>query len=97
MFDKLINKIGTDKLLHFAFGAVISFAVTNIVMLQEGAIGTGNLWFAVIGVLVSLFFGCLKEFIFDSEADMKDLAATVIGGAVPFVVNAVGVLFYILS
>lgn len=97
MLEKLINKIGTDKLLHFSFGAVISFIITNVIMLQEGTIGIDNIWIAVIGIIVAMVLGCIKEFIIDSESDKKDILATFIGSTIPFMTNAVGILFYTLS
>lgn len=97
MFDKLINKIGVDKVLHFCVGAVISFCFTNVVMLQEGTIGVDNLWVAIIGIIVTMILECMKEFIIDGNPDKKDILATFLGSVLVFVVNAIGILFYILS
>lgn len=97
MLDKLINKIGVDKILHFCIGAIISFCFTNVVMLQEGTIGIDNLWVAVIGIIVAMIFECMKEFIIDNNPNKKDILATFLGSVLVFVVNAIGILFYILS
>lgn len=97
MLDKFINKIGVDKILHFCVGAVISFCFSNVVMLQEGTIGINNIWVAVIGIIVTMILECIKEFIIDDNPDKKDIFATFLGSLIPFVVNAIGILFYIGS
>ena len=97
MLDKFINKVGVDKILHFCVGAVISFCFSNIVMLQEGTIGINNIWIAVIGIIVTMILECIKEFIIDDNPDKKDIFATFLGSLIPFVVNAIGILFYIGS
>lgn len=97
MLDKFINKVGVDKILHFCIGAVISFCFSNVVMLQEGIIGIDNIWVAIIGIIVTMIFEYIKEFIIDSSPDKKDILATFLGSLIPFVVNAIGILFYIVS
>ena len=97
MLDKFINKVGVDKILHFCIGAVISFCFSNVVMLQEEIIGIDNIWVAIIGIIVTMIFECIKEFIIDSSPDKKDILATFLGSLIPFVVNAIGILFYIVS
>ena len=76
--NRLIDKIGVDKLLHFAFGGWIAskFMETGIPIV------------GVSGILFIAFIGIVKEYIFDREsggADWKDIAATMIGGLVEFV------------
>ena len=95
--DKILNYFGTDKVLHFLVGAVISFVFTNICMIQEGLSGISCVVFGVIGLAVAAFAGLVKELIIDSTFDWKDLAATVLGGLLPVIANAVGALFYALS
>lgn len=97
MLEKFVNKFGYDKLLHFAFGAIISFVFTNVMILQEGVAGISNIWAAIAGIVVTMILECIKEFIIDGNPDKKDILATFIGSVVPFVVNAIGVLFYIAS
>ena len=97
MLNKFINKIGVDKILHFCVGAVISFCFSNVVMLQEGTIGINNIWISVIGIIVTMILECIKEFIIDDNPDKKDILATFLGSLIPFVVNAIGILFYIAS
>lgn len=95
--DEILNKIGTDKVLHFLVGAVIAFSVSNMMMLQEGTVGTDNLWVAIGGIVVAMIFEFFKEFIIDSKPDWKDILATFLGGAFVFVVNAFGILLNVLS
>lgn len=75
--NKIIEKIGVDKMLHFAFGGWIAskFMETGIPIV------------GVSGILFIAFIGIVKEYIFDKEsgADWKDIAATMIGGLVEFV------------
>lgn len=75
--NRLIDKIGVDKLLHFAFGGWIAskFMETGIPIV------------GVSGILFIAFIGIVKEYIFDKEsgAGWKDIAATMIGGLVEFV------------
>lgn len=37
--DKLINKIGVDKIMHFLVGAFIAFTINTLAILQEGCAG----------------------------------------------------------
>lgn len=75
--NRLIDKIGVDKLLHFAFGGWIAskFMETGIPIV------------GVSGILFIAFIGIVKEYISDKEsgADWKDIAATMIGCLVEFV------------
>lgn len=97
MLNKFINKVGVDKILHFCVGAVISFCFSNIAMLQEGTIGIDNIWIAIIGIIVTMILECIKEFIIDGNPDKKDILATFLGSVLVFVVNVIGILFYIWS
>ena len=76
MLEKLVNKFGYDKLLHFAFGAVISFVFTNVIMLQDGITGVSNIWVAIAGIVITMILECIKEFIIDATPDKKDILAT---------------------
>ena len=66
-------------------------------MLREGIVGVDNIWFAIIGVIAAMIFEFIKEFIIDSVPDKKDILATFLGSAFVFIVNVIGVLFYIWS
>lgn len=97
MFEKLIAKFGVDKLLHFFAGAVVTFVISNVLILQEGTAGVDNLWFPIAGIIATMVLETMKEFIIDTTPDKKDMLATFLGSLVPFVVNAIGILFYVLS
>ena len=95
--DNFINKIRIDKVLHFCIGAIIAFCISNVFMLQEGIVGVNNIWFSIIGIIAAMIFEFIKEFILDSTPDKKDILATFLGSAFVFIVNVIGVLFYIWS
>ena len=95
--DNFINKIGIDKVLHFCIGAIIAFCVSNVFMLKEGIVGVDNIWFSIIGIIASMIFEFIKEFILDSIPNKKDIIATFLGSTFVFIVNVIGVLFYIWS
>ena len=64
--------IPTDKILHFAVGALISLGVTAVAG-------------PVAGVCAALLIGCAKEWIWDAwmkrgDFDGLDALATVLGG-----------------
>ena len=66
--DKLVEKFGADKLLHFLLGWVI--------------VSLGSP-FGYIGIVISIFIACLlsaiKEFELDAVKDMKDMIAGILG------------------
>lgn len=95
--DNFINKIGIDKILHFCVGAIIAFCVSNVFMLREGIVGVNNIWFTIIGIIATMIFEFIKEFILDSVPDKKDIIATFLGSVFVFIVNVIGILFYIWS
>lgn len=98
MLNKFINKIGIDKILHFCIGAIISFCISNVIMLQEGItnININILSFVIFGVIFASFFGVIKEII-DGKIDKYDIIATISGSLLPFIVNGIGIVFYIMS
>lgn len=96
-FNELITKIGQDKILHFLIGSLITAIMTLIVGLQEPEIGWSTMGAPVIGLVVTAFFGFVKEKIIDTEFSVKDLIATVLGSVPIFLATFLGVLFHILS
>lgn len=71
--NKLIKKIGTDKLLHFFAGVIV------------GLLGL-HFFGSVIGILApAIFIGTLKEtydfFTKKGTPELLDVIATVVGGA----------------
>lgn len=96
-FDELVSKIGQDKILHFLVGSLITAFMTLVIGLQEPEIGWSTMSAPVIGLVVTAFFGFVKEKIVDTEFDVKDLIATVLGSVPIFLATFLGVLFHILS
>lgn len=69
--DEFINKIGTDKVLHFLVGAWIISLLSPIG------------WGAVtVGIVLVLFASVIKEVFLDDEIDVWDIVAGVAGSAV---------------
>lgn len=97
MIDKLVNFFGTDKVLHFLAGAVIAFVFTNVLMIQEGSVGVSCIVCGFIGIIVAAFAALVKDLIIDSSFDWKDFVATLTGGVLPVLVNAIGAMFNALS
>lgn len=66
--DKLVEKFGADKLLHFLLGWVIV------------SIGSP---FDYVGIVIATVIACLlsaiKEFKLDAVKDMKDMIAGILG------------------
>ena len=66
--NKLVEKFGADKLLHFLLGWVIVSMGSPF-----GYIGI------VIGTILACVLSVIKEFKLDAVKDMKDLIASVLG------------------
>ena len=80
-----MNSLPTDKILHFAVGALIGLAATVILN-------------PVAGVTAALLAGCAKEWVWDAwmkrgEFDPWDAFATAIGGLTVSVLYAAAQLF----
>ena len=72
--NKIIGKVGVDKVLHFAFGGWIGAKFNE----------TGIVLAAVIGILFVYFVSIVKERL-DSKFDWKDIAAAMLGCLVELV------------
>ena len=97
MFDKFVNKYGYDKLLHFAFGAVICFIITNIINIQDSVVSFNTIWATLVAIVITMGLEYIKEYTIDKEPNKKDIIATFIGACVPFITNLIGILFYVTS
>ena len=69
--NKLVEKFGADKLLHFLLGWVIVSIGSPF-----GYIGI------VIGIILACFLSVIKEFKLDTVKDMKDLIAGCLGAVI---------------
>ena len=74
MINKIIGKVGVDKVLHFAFGGWIGAKFNE----------TGIVLAAVIGILFVCFISIVKERL-DSKYDWKDIAAAMMGALLELV------------
>jgi hypothetical protein len=72
--NKIIGKVGVDKVLHFAFGGWITAKFCE----------SGILLLAVIGILFCGIASIIKERL-DEKFDWKDIAAAMLGGVVELV------------
>lgn len=68
--NKIVEKFGADKLLHF----LVAWMIVSIVAPFGGWISSG----VMLIVIILAFF---KETIFDGSYDAKDLLASAIGAA----------------
>lgn len=72
--DKLVEKFGNDKLLHFSIGGWITSLLSPLGML-----------YTVGAALSIIILNIIKEYIFDTKVDWKDITATAIGGGLSIV------------
>lgn len=72
--NRIIDKIGVDKMLHFAFGGWITAKFCE----------SGILLLAVIGILFCGIISIIKERL-DEKSDWKDIAAAMLGGLLELV------------
>lgn len=97
--NKLINKIGLDKIAHFALGGLMCALISLVVILQD--IYFLKPWQVIlmptIGTIVTLFVSLLKEYFIDSKVDWKDIYAALIGCSTVYIAVAIGVLFNVMS
>ncbi|WP_308502682.1 hypothetical protein [uncultured Alistipes sp.] len=84
--DKIVgwlNKIGADKYKHFALGAVIAAIVLLI-----GALFIPK-WAALVAAVAVVAIAAVVKEKIDATADLRDIVATLGGGAVvwlPFLI-----------
>jgi len=72
--DKIFEKVGVDKVLHFVVGGWITAKFCE----------SGSFIAAVIGILFVCFISIVKERL-DSKYDWKDIAAAMLGCLVELV------------
>lgn len=81
--DKLVNKFGYDKLLHFFIAAWLVSECKAFGIIA-----------AFFGWIVVIILSAVKEHFFDDEPEPMDACAAAYGGFVPL---AIGVLQMILA
>lgn len=95
--NKVVNKLGIDKVLHFLCGAVIAFVFNIIIIIvQEAAMTTAKYFITtIIGVIAAIVIGLVKEFI-DTKFDIKDFLVTAFGGVFTYMIFVLAILIQIL-
>lgn len=81
LIDDLLDKFGTDKILHFLGG----YAITSTFMV--GGIVSG-----LFGVIITAILSYAKEYFFDDEADKQDIYAALIGSGISLVFGVLAIL-----
>lgn len=92
-FNKLITKIGVDKLLHFSVGGFIVALYTIVTALQESVITSSILLNPFAGLVLVALLSTYKELVLDETPDWKDIVASVLGAVPVFIAVALGLLF----
>lgn len=82
LVDTLINKFGSDKILHFLVGGYLTCLF--------GLFGWVGL---VVGFIVTMFLEFAKEKWLDTVFDKKDFLATFAGSMVTIVIFILSILF----
>lgn len=94
--NRLIEKIGLDKLAHLGIGGLTCACITLVMILQDAEMfRSGNLWRAAVSPLAGTVAVMMFEFF--KEFDWKDFWFTLAGCALVFAATGIGVLFYVLS
>lgn len=97
--NKLIEKIGMDKVAHFGIGGLITAIFTLVFVIQDMGSLIYHPWkmmlYPVIGTVVTTLVSIMKEKLLDSKPDWNDVYAALIGSALIFIANFFGILFFI--
>ena len=98
--NKLIEKIGMDKVAHFGVGGLITALVTIVAIIQDLDILVCEPWramlYPIIGTVVTAFASWAKEMFADASRDWWDVYAALIGSALVFIAAIFGMLIYML-
>lgn len=77
--DKLVEKIGVDKMLHFFVAAWL--------VSECKAYGVAPM---LLGFVAVILFSVVKECVLDKTVDYKDLLCSILGGVFPIILFIVG-------
>lgn len=98
IINKIINKFGNDKVLHFLTGGLICSFITFVVILQEQNLSYIDKIASVLTGTIDVFvLSFIKEVIIDTDFNWKDILASIIGCVPIFIAVCIGVLFNYLS
>ena len=87
--QKLIKKVGMDRIIHFFAGATIALSAT-LILCFVGSISK-VIPYSIIGTNVSVLCGVVKE-ICDSEFNKEDFLATMFGGIISIAISLFSLL-----
>ena len=81
LIDNIINKFGSDKILHFLVGGYLTclFALFGWVSF-------------IVGFLITMFLEFVKEKWFDTVFDKKDFIATLLGSLFTVIIYVISVI-----
>lgn len=97
ILDVFLEKVGTDKALHFLGGGFICSLITFVVILQEPLVWWEKISAVSIGTVFVLIISILKELLFDDKPDWIDLCAAMLGAFFVYIAVGLGVWFAFLS
>ena len=86
IIQKLIWKVGIDKITHFFAGATISLSVT-LILCFVGSI-SNVVPYSILGVNTATLCGIVKDLL-DSEFNIKDTFATILGGIMAVMISLI--------
>ena len=89
IIQKLIWKVGIEKITHFFSGATIALSVT-LILCFVGSI-SNVITYSIIGTNVAVLCGVVKE-ICDSEFNKEEFLATMFGGIIAIVISLFSLL-----
>lgn len=75
ILDDIINKVGMDKVLHFAFGGWI-ISLISILGLKT----------MIIALIILLIISIIKEYCLDNYPDLYDVLAGILGASISFII-----------
>lgn len=94
--DNFVNKVGTDKILHFLVGSLITSILTFVIIIQDAIVSPVAIAVPLAGAGLTALLAWAKEML-DDQFSKKDLIASILG-AIPIIIAvAIGVLFNVLS
>lgn len=99
--QRIIERIGMDKIVHFGIGGLITALFTLALIAQDLDVLVLQPWrvvlYPIVGTVVTAFVSAAKEVFFDNARDWKDLYAALFGSATVFVSAVIGLLLFLGS
>ena len=89
IITKMIKNVDIDKIAHFFAGATIALLVT-LILCFAGSI-SNVVPYSILGVNVATLCGIVKDLL-DSEFNIKDTFATILGGIMAVMISLISLL-----